>query len=603
MAQTKSDPIGALAYLGANPDTETTPDTNTATTPTSDSILANMQKRMDEISSPRNQFENQLQKAHAWTLYNKSPAFKNIAEQENQQSEQLQNIGSTMAQIKMMRDRMANAKGIIAGLGGTGAGGTGAGGTGVGGIGAGGGNGLNPEIMNALALNAHDPDKVAGILKEVGLEKIKSVPNERKLFEWIKSQPPETQETLLRQHFPKIYEPSVGVTETGEKFNVPSLAQTPPKPAPTTLTPMAPAPTTGLSPENVAEKLKKDFGIDLGPNALKRDTAGQSGLIDRFNAGDKNVYMPAPLVKGKEVYHEDAIDVPRNVPEQYMNNLGYYRPNPQKDPVHYVPIKPTTNAKPVVPKTENQLAIEKAQQEENIKTAGKGESKELEILGKSAAEEASQTMDNWHTAGSTIENAKETKLLAERNKATLGIFKKAGPGVAIANTLNEGLKLGIAGEIKVPLEELAKRLVPGTSTQAIKDQERLTSLLGDQNFQFVRMNKNQGSWSDIERKAVSGIIGTVSNSAEFIARRADLLELRGNFDQKLGDAWREYKKANSGKALYSKFQDTDAYENAVKDYKSALRNNFNKEYLVGSNATASINDRSKTIMDKYPPKP
>ena len=600
MAQTKSDPIGALAYLSANPDTETAPNT----TSTSDTILANMQKRMDEINSPRNQFENQLQKAHAWTLYDKTPAFKNIAEQEQQQSDKLQSIATTMAQIKMQRDRMANVSRIINGGGApsVNAGGTNANaGTPMAGVGSS-GSGLNQLLEKAILLSGNDPDFAQQVFKETGIEQIKAVPNERKIFEWIKSQPPETQETLLRQHFSKIYEPSVGVTETGEKFNVPSLAQTPPKPAPTTLTPMASAPTTGLTPENVAEKLKKDFGIDLGPNALKRDTAGQSGLIDRFNAGDKNVYTPAPLVKGKEVYHEDAIDVPRNVPEKYMNDLGYYRPFPEKDPVHYVPIKPTTNVKPVVPKTENQLAIEKAEQEEKIKTVGKGESKELEILGKSAAEEASQTMDNWHTAGSTIENAKETKLLAERNKATLGIFKKAGPGVAIANTLNEGLKLGIAGEIKVPLEELAKRLVPGTSTQAIKDQERLTSLLGDQNFQFVRMNKNQGSWSDIERKAVSGIIGTVSNSAEFIARRADLLELRGNFDQKLGDAWREYKKANSGKALYSKFQDTDAYENAVKDYKSALRNNFNKEYLVGSNATASINDRSKTIMDKYPPK-
>ena len=596
MAQTKSDPIGALAYLSANPDTETAPNT----TSTSDTILANMQKRMDEINSPRNQFENQLQKAHAWTLYDKTPAFKNIAEQEQQQSDQLQNIGSTMAQIKMMRDRMANAKRIIAGLGGTGAGNTGAGGTGVESANTSGANGLNSEIMNSIALNAHDTDKVAGILKEVGLEKLKSIPNERKLFEWIKTQPPEVQKTLLRQYFPETFKPTEGVTPEGEKFNIPSISQTggtAPAPAPT-----APVPTTGLSPENVAEKLKKDFGIDLGPNALKRDTAGQSSLIDRFNAGDKNVYMPAPLVKGKEVYHEDAIDVPTSVPEPYMNNLGYYRPNPQKDPVHYVPIKPTTNAKPVVTKTINQLETEKKQKEVNMETVAKGESKELEVMGKAAADEASQTMDNWHTAGSTIENARETKLLAERNKPTLGVFKKAGPGVALANTLNEGFKLGIAGEIKVPLEELAKRLVPGTSTQAIKDQERLTSLLGDQNFQFVRMNKNQGSWSDIERKAVSGIIGTVSNSAEFIARRADLLELRGNFDQKLGDAWREYKKANSGKALYSQFQNTDAYENAVKDYKSALRNNFHKEYLAGSNATASINDRSKSIMDKYPPK-
>jgi hypothetical protein len=600
MAQTKTDPIGALAYLdSAKTDTETP-----SALPTSDAILANMQKRMDELTGPRNQLENALQKAHAWTLYNKSPAFKNIAEQENQQTDQLQSIGSTMAQIKMQRDQMAKANQLIASLGDTGGGiggtGTGTGtGTGVGGTTASSGN-LNPKIMAALTLNASNPAEVAKIFKEVGIEEIKGTPNERKIFEWIMSLPPKDREPLLRQHFSKNYEPTVGVSSTGEKYNIPSYTQTSEQP---TTAPTAPQ-NVSLAPKDVAEKLKKDFGIDLGPNALERDRAGQSGLIERNKAGDKTVHMPAPLVDGKEVYHENAIDVPRNVPEKYMNDLGYYRPFPEKDPVHYVPIKPTTTiAKPVAPKTENQLAIEKEQQVSDIQSKGKGEAKEYELLGKAAAEEASQTMDNWHTAETTKTNAQETIKLADRNKATLGIFKKAGPGVALANTLNEGLKLGIAGEIKVPLEELAIRLVPGSSDQAIRDRERLTSLLGDQNFQFVRMNKNQGSWSDIERKAVSGIVGTVSNSAEFIKRRAELLELRGEFDQKLGDTWRAYKKANPDKALYSKFQDTDAYENVVKSYKTALRTNFHKEYLKGTDTVASVSERSKSLMDKYPTKP
>ena len=63
----------------------------------SKSILENMQKMLAEYDNPMNKFENSLQKAHAWTLYDKEPAFRNIQEQEELDRSNKYNIMQNMA--------------------------------------------------------------------------------------------------------------------------------------------------------------------------------------------------------------------------------------------------------------------------------------------------------------------------------------------------------------------------------------------------------------------------------------------------------------------------------------------------------------------------
>jgi len=60
---------------------------------------------------------------------------------------------------------------------------------------------------------------------------------------------------------------------------------------------------------------------------LERTRDQQQSLIDRAGKGEKGIYKPAPLVEGKDVYHEGAIDVPQTVPESYLRARGYHRPD------------------------------------------------------------------------------------------------------------------------------------------------------------------------------------------------------------------------------------------------------------------------------------
>jgi len=92
-----------------------------------------------------------------------------------------------------------------------------------------------------------------------------------------------------------------------------------------------------LAPKDLAVQIENDFGIKLGPLALERTREQQQDLINRAGKGEKGIYKPSPLVDGKDVYHENAIDVPQTVPESYLRARGYYRPD-KNDPVHAVPL-------------------------------------------------------------------------------------------------------------------------------------------------------------------------------------------------------------------------------------------------------------------------
>jgi len=217
----------------------------------------------------------------------------------------------------------------------------------------------------------------------------------------------------------------------------------------------------------------------------------------------------------------------------------------------------------VTPGTEQAGNVLEAKAKSDIEAVGKGRQAGFEKKYKEAEVEGIQTLSNWHDAETMATNADKIKALSANNP-TIGVFVKAGPGVAAANALNTGLHLGPLGTIGLPLEEAAARLVPGSTDQALRNREQLASLLHDQEMAFARMNKGQGSWSDFERKIMSGIVGSVSNSAQFLQRRADLIKARAEFDQKLGDALLNYRQTNKN-ALYADFQDTKEYQNTSKE--------------------------------------
>ena len=100
----------------------------------------------------------------------------------------------------------------------------------------------------------------------------------------------------------------------------------------------------GLNPElssrlkNAQEEYRRRFGKDLPITSGVRSRADQQRLYDRYKAGDKNIFMPVNPADypDRKVFHEDAIDIPPSVSEDFLKQFGIHRPLGARDPVHAV---------------------------------------------------------------------------------------------------------------------------------------------------------------------------------------------------------------------------------------------------------------------------
>jgi len=107
-----------------------------------------------------------------------------------------------------------------------------------------------------------------------------------------------------------------------------------------------PAPTVQPQFKQAVEKLKQaykaEFGKELPITSQERTYQQQKDLYNRWLNKDPNVYIPInpddPKYKGRKdiIFHKNAIDVSKTVDPRWMEKQGWYRPIPDKDPVHWL---------------------------------------------------------------------------------------------------------------------------------------------------------------------------------------------------------------------------------------------------------------------------
>ena len=104
--------------------------------------------------------------------------------------------------------------------------------------------------------------------------------------------------------------------------------------------------------ERARAAYKQQYGVDMPITSGVRTRDEQQRLYDDWKAGKSGVYMPLNPAQhpNRQTFHTEAVDIPTNVPESFLNQYGIHRPLGKKDPVHAV-LMPTTKqaAAPAAP--------------------------------------------------------------------------------------------------------------------------------------------------------------------------------------------------------------------------------------------------------------
>ena len=562
----------------------------------SKSILENMQKMLAEYDNPMNKFQNALQKAHAWTQYDKQPAFRNIQEQEEQDRANKYNIMQNMAAFGASQNAAKrNLESLKSGIGAPSAGGTPSAG------------GDNLSFMTAPAkeeflrlLNDNKPDEAQAFLQKQltthsnamygALADREKLSETAKTYEFIMKQKEPYRSLLLRQNFPLAYEPNKKIitsgSQSGETQITPSFMQQQESGAPQPQQPSAaPSPQPSALPS----------GVSSGPGPRINPQTGQTEqhagydipLAANTPVTTKTHQLLSPIMGGKvmEVTPTELSGGFGNTAVVRGSDGKYYRL------AHFnkVNVKPGDTISPETiigaagntgNSRGNHLHIEeiKAKQPSQVTEQGEIPTVESKERGKQFTDAALKEagVETGKRRAALEKSRDEISSNQQDARTALNILDKSPKSVGITygnkltGSLAEGIKF-VTGKDVEPL--LERQLTP----DEIKNRKIFESSANRLALAYrSSVFKGTGNVSDLETKAATEASGLQSkNPAE--ANRYFAILYAENFraHEKLINAWDDYQQNHGGsKADYGQFERTDAFKNVFKEKEERLKSHF-----------------------------
>jgi hypothetical protein len=169
-------------------------------------------------------------------------------------------------------------------------------------------------------------------------------------------------------------------------------------------------------------------------------------------------------------------------------------------------------------------------------------------------------------AQDTINRGSEMLSLISGNENAYALLKN-NPGIAqaVGTWLNEGIQLGRVGNIRLPITETMKALLPREQQTVL---EQMDALLNKQALEAASLMK--GSVSNYEDKMVKSIGGSVDNTAQFLNYMANKIKLKGEFDLAVNTEFEKAHKATG--VLYRDFASpsNSAYKQLRQQYDNAV---------------------------------
>jgi hypothetical protein len=340
-----------------------------------------------------------------------------------------------------------------------------------------------------------------------------------------------------------------------------------------------------LAPKDLALQIENDFGIKLGPLALERTREQQQDLINRAGKGEKGIYKPSPLVDGKDVYHENAIDVPQTVPESYLRARGYYRPD-KNDPVHAVPLpgfgqsEKKTSSAPAAPKPVDISKVTVGSDISELPLAAQAEVKKTRTNSQDKMYEVHRSEIAAYNPQMTEETAnrlRELHDIASKRPNIFGLMQQQGLLSALKNSAQEGIQFGRLGSIALPVQTFEEKMKLSPADQKVL--RRASQLMAEQFFENAKADKSvlgpQISNADAqflqrpmvtEKDAASTVQYWAKNHLLLNAQRGELFKSLQQHDERFG--------AN---VPFGSYFGSDPYVNIVKKY-SDLNKQLRQRY-------------------------
>jgi hypothetical protein len=570
------------------------------------SILANMQRIIDERESPLNLFTSGLKDALAYAAVDPTRNILARDEQKMREQRELFDIRTQMAAVKAAEEQRKTLAGSVGRMLGVVPGGQ-PGEPGAPGVGSGLMTQIDPAIREQ-ALELYNQKDFAGAQKLIQshlseMSKItaqartKKESYERTIDVMRKDETgklvPDLASLIDILDNPSIYRP----TTKGQE-QVRSIVGTPAPAAPTA------APAPGAAPLSVrnnnpgnlrdtktGEFLKFDT-LEAGQKALDEDLkiklSGQSPAVKQRFGEAANIMTPSLLA---ETWSPST--APGNTPESTSNYAKFIADKLGIDPTAVIPNTPEARkivanaitefesgqktpvaAKPaevVTPKAEEKVpTIPETRRAEKIATEGGTEfAKGVE---KDFAAKATAIDTAGQSAGDRLNRANKIAEIAtdKEVKDYLGILAKKGAVPFTLKQLESGLGIGQFGTINIA--DLEKNLREANApTHVIAKLRELDGYIAETKLEYAQVYlKGQGAVSDNERRLVSDAILSLKDPAARIEKQAKVMAERATFDQRMYDLYSKYRDEKGEYASFGKFLRSPEAVDALKKHKKDL---------------------------------
>ena len=556
----------------------------------SKSILENMQKMLAEYDNPMNKFENSLQKAHAWTLYDKEPAFRNIQEQEELDRSNKYNIMQNMAAFGASQNAAQNKLKSLQTLG------AGAPSAGAPSAGAPTTGGNNLSFMSPPAQAEFDRLMGTGRADEAEAFKQKQLNNYTDARNKAINNP---------QYNQKLIDVAIPDGNGGYKLDQISMAQldanpelqkyvksyggmdsapaqTPSKPPlqgfgePISVDKLYSAIYGQESSSGAADTSKPNqFGVQ-GPMQIKKETFEgyqKNGVIPKeWKIDDPKQNLEAGKLIINDLYKKHKGDVDKVAAEYYAGPKGINKDGTinrdipggrPKDPSvgEYVDqvrkriqAEPTSQKKPA-PSTISELKDEQALEKERRNQLIASDTKKRE-----AFETDTKPVDLERARA----QAKRAIDILRTNPNVSGVISSEGVKNAILQFADG----------KMPNANLQDVLFTAMadSNLDINQRRELAGYLAESEIRGRGLIKGTGAISDYEQKILSKIAGSISDPAEVLYKRFRVFDKTNEFNLAARKLWdtNEYKSMRD-------FEKSEKYQDLYKAYVDDMDNVYNEK--------------------------